>query len=65
MRLAHLQAVVGRVLIQIDQTIVSIAAAAGLLQEQGLQGVMVVITSQRITNRNRDDVSPDDIKGDK
>lgn len=50
MLLAHLLAVAGLALIQTDRTIVSIAAAEGLLQELERWGVMVVSTSQHITD---------------
>ena len=50
MLLEHLPAVADLALTQTDQTIVITAAVDGLLLEQGRWGVMVVFTSQHITD---------------
>ena len=50
MLLEHLPAVADLALTQTDQTIAFTEAADGLLQGQGRWGVMVVFTSQRITD---------------
>ena len=57
--LAHMQVVVDQVSIQIDQIIVSTAAAVDLLREQESWGATVAITFLRIIGRDRDNAGSD------